>query len=296
GWEHNRRGLLDASVCDDRAIATLVPYVALLEDLCTSDDASVVDYLEDGTPVRAARVISGEQFERILPVQEEVLAFARDAESLFARAGQRPESAALRRAALGAIGRLLSMPTEAEIGYLEGFRLDMSLATIDSFALFDREQGLSGLRRRGLFFMEKNQRSLRMNYPIELRAAGLELSLSMLAQHRFGLAFSVGDTSLRTETVPVVISRGAESVTDTLTARATHDGYFSVLVPVMPGRQEVAILFGQRYSWVQIDSVELIPTASLYGDTESEATEDASAFVRLEGIDQKAPGVFECRE
>jgi len=297
GWEGNRRGLLDPALCDDRAIAALVPYVALLEDLCTSDDASVVDYLEDGTPIRADHVISREQFERILPVQEEVLAFARDAESLFARTGKRPEMTALRRAALGAIGRILFMPTEAEMEYLQGFRLDMNLATIDSFALFDRERGLADLRRRGLFFMmEKSQHSQRMNTPIELRAAGLELSLSMLAHHRYALAFSVGDTSLRTESVPVVISRGTQSASDTLVARATHEGYFSLLVPVMPGGQHVAILFGQRYSWVQIDSVELIPTAKLYGDAESEATEDASAFVRIEGIDQKAPGVFECRD
>src|SRR5690606_48081 len=57
-WQRSRRGLLDPDGCDDRALMALVPYIALLEDLCTTDEGSVVDYTEDGRPLVAARVLS----------------------------------------------------------------------------------------------------------------------------------------------------------------------------------------------------------------------------------------------
>ena len=47
---------------------------------------------------------------------------------------------------------VLHRPGKAGLGaaYLDGFQLDMGLATDDTYALFDCEEGLDGLRRRGL--------------------------------------------------------------------------------------------------------------------------------------------------
>ena len=294
GWEHARRGLIDPSWCDDRTIAALVQYVALIEDLCTSDDASVVDYDDQGRPVLAEHVIAREQFERIKPIQARCCELARDAEAFFAATGKRPDAHALRTAALGAIGRILFFPMEREIEYLEGFRLDMNLATIDSFRLFDREQGLTGLRRRGLFFMERNLGSLRTNYPIELRSAGLELTTALLAQHRYAMELVQSDLTLRREQIPVVVVRGDESSSATLDARATHDGFFALLAPVGRCEIDVGVLFGQRYRWVQIESVELVEAGALFGDDESARTIDASSCVSAEGLVDHGGGLFEC--
>src|SRR5262249_61754047 len=123
-------------------------------------------------------------------VQGACRAFAADAESFFAATGKRPDLASLRRAALGQLGRLSYFPTRHEMAYLEGFRLDMNLATTDSFRLFDREERLTGLRRHGLFFMEHGHSGRRMNYPIELRYAGLEMALTYFAQQRHGVRFA----------------------------------------------------------------------------------------------------------
>src|SRR6185503_18576091 len=139
------------SWCDDRVIATLVPHVAVLEDLCTSDEATVVDYDEDGAPIRGEKVLPPEQYARIKPLQASAIAFARDAEAFFREAGKSPDFATMRTAGLAAIGRLIFYPIEPEITYLEGFRLDMNLGTSDALKLFDRDLGLQGLRRRGLF-------------------------------------------------------------------------------------------------------------------------------------------------
>ncbi|HEX6277031.1 MAG TPA: hypothetical protein VFZ53_28515, partial [Polyangiaceae bacterium] len=295
GWEKTRKGLFDPGSCDDRVLATLVPYVALLEDLCSSDGASVVGYDETGEPLVSDKVIVDEQYERIKPLQAECRRFARDAEAFFATIGRRPEAEALRTVALAALARLLFFPTAIEIDYLEGFRLDMNLSTLDSFELFDREKGLDGLRRRGAFFLQQpGAKALRMNYPIELRSAGLELSLSLFAHHRFGLGIALDDVTLRRETIPLVIADERNASAVTLEARATHDGFYSLEIPLGDARFNVAVLFGKTHSWLQIASVEILPVRGLYLADSEERALDLSDKVRVDGMRLAADGLFEC--
>lgn len=294
GWESSRRGLLDPALCDDRTLMTLVPYIALVEDLCTSDEGSVLDYTEAGEPILAERVLKDEQYERITPVQSECIEFCRQVDAFFTAVGSRPSIEDLRINAVGVLGRLLFSPSEPEIAYLEGFRLDMNMATLDSFALFDRAAGLQGLRRRGLFFMEHNHRSLRMNYPIEVRSAGLELAVTLLAQHRYGLSFSQTDFSLRREPIEVMAVRGDESVSASFDAIPTHDGFFSVVVPVGSCDLNVGLLLGARYSWLELEAVELIKAKNLLTDEESLATVDVLPLVTFEGMAARARRLFEC--
>ncbi|MFO0650569.1 MAG: HAD family hydrolase [Polyangiales bacterium] len=294
GWERSRGGLLDPSWCDDRALASLVTYIALIEDLCTSDDGSVVDYTAEGAPVRDSRVLDADQYEKIKPLQARCVEFALDAERFFAASGKRPTASSLRTAALGALGRLLFTPSEPEVSYLEGFRLDMNLATRDSYALFDRDEGLAGLRRRGMFFMEHGQRTLRMNYPIELRSAGLELSLTLLAQHRYALEFSRSDMTLRRESLGVLVARGGDASMHAVEASATHDGFFSLIIPAGTRDLSLGVMFGRSYTWVQIESVHLIEVGHLYGRDESLHTEDVSASAHTEHMVERGPGILEC--
>lgn len=294
GWETSRKGLLDPSWCDDRTLATLTRYIALLEDLCTADGQSVVDYGEAGEPIGAEQLIAKHQAERVRATQAEVLAFTRDMVAFTQQLGLHPSADELRSAALGSLARLLFFPLEREIAYLEGFRLDMNLATDETFALFDREKGLDGLRRRGLFFMEQNRKTQRMNYPIELRAAGMELALTLLTQERFGLELAHSDLTMRREPLTVLINRGSETATAQLEARATHDGYFSLEVPVGDCSISFAVLFGQRYSSLQIASLDLIRNKALYQDTESDLTEDISEHAMPEEMRQLDQNVYEC--
>src|SRR3546814_4888259 len=76
-----------------------------------------------------------------------------------------------------------STRTDTLFPYTTLFR--SNLGTEDLLQVFDQDKGLEGLRRRGLFFMEKNLKTMRTNYPAELRAAGLELVLLLMAQLRF---------------------------------------------------------------------------------------------------------------
>jgi FMN phosphatase YigB (HAD superfamily) len=294
GWEKTRKGLFDPSCCDDRTLATLVPYVALLEDICTTDDPSVVDYDEAGNAVFGERVIEAGQYQRIVPLQDACEKFARDAEAFFAGARRRPNEEDLRLSALSALARLLFFPTASEIDYLEGFRLDMNLATLDSFELFDREKGLEALRRLGPFFMNPGTKTLRTNYPIELRSAGLELSLSLFAQHRFALTFGLEDVTLRREQLSLLVLAGRNASLAETEARATHDGYYSLVVPLGEGGFSVGVLFGKKYAWLQLESIEFVPTKALYHPDGSERSLDASACASLDGMRSAGGGLYEC--
>lgn len=293
GWAKTRKGLIDPSNCDERAIISIVDQIALIEDICTADLESVVDYTDEGEAIFTPRTIARDQFERIKPVQESCAAFAADAEAFFAVTG-RPSAVDLRRAALGQLGRLSYFPTRDEIAFLEGFHLDMNLATTDTLRLFDREEGMRGLRRRGLFFMEMNLRGRRMNYPIELRYAGLELAVTYLAQQRYQLGFAHADFTLRRESVPFILAKDGKSTLASQDAFATHDGYFALHVPVGEGDMAAAVLFGRKYSWVQIESIQLVATHAMYKDHESHATEDVTAKARFDGMVERGPRLFEC--
>src|SRR5262249_48370185 len=150
----------------------------------------------------------------------------------------------------------------------------------------------AGLRKRGLFFMEHNLKAKRMNYPMELRYAGLELAVTFMAQQRFQLGFVHSDFALRREPVPYLLHRGDAATPGRHEARATHDGYFSLVLPVGAADMSAMILFGQRYTWLQIESVELVATHALYQDHESHCTEDVSGQVLLDGIVERGPGLF----
>lgn len=292
-----RKGLLDPSWCEDRLISTLVTYIALLENLCASGEGSTIDYAPDGAPIRAKSLVSVDQTARVEPIQDACEAFARDAERYFEAAGKRPSLSDLRVTAAAALGRMLLLPTRRELEYLSGFCLDMNLGADDHLKLFDVERGLEGLRRQGLFFLgaeSSSSKTPRIAGPVELRAASLELSLTMVAQQRFGLEMTPSDMTHRREPLGILALRGETPIRAQVEARATHDGWFSAIVPYHAADRAIGFLLGERHAWVQIESVTRIEASALYTAKETERSEDVSAHVHAEGLTRRGPGLFEC--
>jgi hypothetical protein len=263
GWARSRKGLIDASLVDPRAIAAILHNhnIALIEDICTTDIPSVTRFDEQGRPVLSENVISSKQHDRLAPIQEYCVQFARDAEAFFAKVARTPPVEALRKAALGALTRMLFFTSEAEIDCLEGFRIDLNLGTDDSFRLFDREQGLVGLQRRGLFSLDSSQENMRTNYPVELRSASLTLSLTLLAAGRYSLDFNHNDLTFRRESLKVLFIRGDQSTSKQIDAVA---------------------------------STQVIRTDRLFKDNESVYARDISANTKYDGMVERGPGIFEC--
>lgn len=293
GWRASRSGLLDPSWCDDNAMHMLVSYIALLEQLCTSSDKSVIDYDEDGKPIFLDSTISSQQYERLQLIQNECVRFIKDAKRFFQTTSSVFTHFMFREVARAALCRLLFFQTESELKYLQTFNFDLNLGTQEVLPLFNLEKGLTGLRRRGLLFMEKDLRSMRTNYPAELRSAGLELTLTLMLAHRLGLNLRMKDFSFRKETVRIIATRGQDKFVADLDAAPTYDGFFSLIVPVCQGDFQVQLLLGRRYSWVQIECIQYIHAAALLKNMESRYTRNAWDTVVLHDVNDKGNGLSE---
>lgn len=290
-WQGHRSGLLDPSVCDENTLQTLVTYIALLEQLCTTTDKSVVDFDEDGSPIYGDSNINQDQHDTLARIQAATIQFANQVAltplmQMNARVRQ--------QVALGELGRLLFFPTPNEIQLLKTFKFDLNLGTTDVFEMFDSEKGVNSLRERGLFFMEKNLKNMRTNYPAELRYASLPLLLTLLTQHRHGLTLKHHEMSFRREAVTVIALKDDKSATEVILASPTFDGYFSVIIPVGKGDYFLGLNFGEHIRWLQFHSIALIPLYRWNTDQESLHTLNIQENVMFESMTDHGDGLWHC--
>lgn len=290
----SHRGLIDASWCDDRTLSMLVNYIALFEQMNTSHECSVVNYDETGEPVFADNTLKTQQHDKLHALQHACLQFVTDADHFATRANLKLQPVELRDLAAAELVRLLFLPSQAEIQYLQSFQFDVNLGTSKTIPVFDVQQGLDDLRKRGLFYMEKNLETMRTNYPAELRAASLESSFTLLAQERFKGKIQITETSFRREILPIILIANGESSCQLLEAIPTFDGYFALHIPVK-AYFNVAVQFGQAYRWVEIYSAHLIPTRTYLTDQESEHACDVRADLIANHMVEHDKNLFECQ-
>lgn len=294
-WQLSRKGLMDPSWCDDRTLAAVVNYIALLEQISTSNDPSVVDYDDAGNPIFSDTTVGVNQHEKLIRIQKECIRFCKDAEAFFSKTKIALSPEILRETALFGLARMLFLPTQPEINFLQSFQFDLNLGTEDLLQMFDEEAGLTGLRRRGLFFMEKNLKSMRTNYPAELRSAGLELAITLFTQHRFMFDVRVKDLSLRRKAISLIVMKNGNATPLSIDAVPTHDGYFSLIIPIGHGDYQAGIMFGQHFQYVQLESAEIILTKSLYSSKESDHTENAIDQLAIDQMVDLGGGLFQCQ-
>lgn len=294
GWEKDRRGLLDPSAYDERILYMLVSYIALFEQLCTCNEPSSVNYDEEGNAIFSTVTLEKQQHTKLDHVQAECLRFIDDAKAFYGSDKTSISTEQLRDVAMHELARLIYLPSAPELAYLKSFEFDLNLGAKDVLKVFDENQGLTGLRKRGLFFMERNLNTMRTNYPAELRHAGLELSIALMTQHRVRYDALVNDFSLRREKVNVIVSSQGEASQSMIDAIPTHDGYFSLIIPIGEGQFTVGVQFGLAYQWIQIESAESIPTITLYRSNETENSTDISSQLAVQEMVDRSGGLFEC--
>lgn len=288
---NSRRGLLDTENYDDNTLMMLVTYIALLEQICTSHEKSVIDYDVDGNAIYSETTVSDTQHDKLAVLQAECLRFARDMQQQDTQFSDEM----LRDAAAINLCRLLFLPVKSEINYLASFQFDFNMGSNQLNSIIDSDLGLAGLRRRGwLHCSKESPKTMRTNYPAEWRAASLELSVMLMAQHRYKLEFALNDLSHRRELLEILVLQGQTPVTLKLEAMPTHDGYFSLSIPIVSANTQIAICFGQKYQWVELESAGLIKLETLYSRMESENTQDASPLLSVNAMVHKQGGLFEC--
>ncbi len=292
--QHNmkcKRGLLDISFYDEKTLFSLVGYIAILEQLCTSNENSVIDYDEEGNALYSDVGVQKSQHNQLQLIHDECLRFIRTANYFNTQIMNPLTWQELRSTVLAEIGRISFLPTKAELTYLQQFQFDLNLGTKDIYRLFDPENGLAGLRKRGLFFMEKNSKKMRTNYPAELRAASFELAMTSMVQNRFNLDIKLQDMLPRQEKIACVLMHGNAIDEIPLEATATHDGYFSIWAPAGTG---VKFLFGKHYAWLEIESAELIAIEDFIHQRELGKAEDISTTLHFSNVLSQAKNLLHC--
>ena len=289
----DKTGFIDPQHYDMATLEALCGNVAVLEQLCTAAQGSVIDYTADGAPVRSANAIKGRQSETRDAVQRGTVRYVEDANGAIVRPAGPIDLAAMRSSAVAVLARLMFLPMPQELAVLAQFQHDVNLGVQDVVPLFDPAIGRRGLRQRGLFYMRGSER---MYLPAELQGEGLAVKLTLLAQKRFGLGLKYADFIDQTITLPILIADGRTVETATITATPTHDGYYIAPIPIDDCRFSIGLQFGRLYDWVQIESVTFMPVERFLSDQQRSGLEEIVAVPTLEGIEQPAPHLYRCED
>ncbi|GGO92489.1 HAD family hydrolase [Stakelama pacifica] len=288
----DKAGLFDGSTHDADTLEAMAANVAVLEQLCTAAQGSVIDYTETGETVRRDVSLKGRQSDTREAAQKGTVGYALADGSAIVRV-QVPDGAIDCRAAAAVLSRLMFLPQPEELAVLEQFEHDVNLGGDEVVKLFDPDIAAAGLKDQGLFYLKGADR---MYLPAELRGHGLPLNLSLFAQRRCGLDLRHADFCDSGFDIDILLADGRDVVPSSVKASPTHEGYFAVHVPVGAGQYAVGIQFGKKYEWVQIASARFVPVDRFKDDSSAAKQEAVDAVPTLEGMAQVAPYLFQCEE
>ena len=286
-WRSARRGLLDPSWCDNRTLTNMIcSSVALIEEICTGGGDTVVNYDQHGKPMFSKSNNSSSQLVKTRCIQEECVRFVREAKQFFQSSAVTVDHTEMREAALAELIRRIYLPTAAEVEYLQEFQHDLDKGTKVTFQIYDVEKNLNELHRQELPYITF--------HPYSLKTTSLNHIVTLMAQRRYGFDVALEDTSLRREWLTVLSVNEQKTQKEMLCAVPTHDGYYSLWIPVTHKKTQVAIMLGIQYVAVQIESAELIKSHSILRATEKENCRDIWSLLLFNQLNNRYGKFFEC--
>jgi FMN phosphatase YigB (HAD superfamily) len=266
GWKNNRTALINPDTADFRVIRTLTRFISAFEMLCSSHDASAIDYSEAGEPVGEADPSSDLMRTRVRAIQHEALRCVR-------LAGEQaiPASQALRDAAAIDLARYLYLPLPMEIDLQERLTFDINMGTQATKKIVDIQEGINYMRRYGVSRLSQDESYVtHTNIPSELRYCGMEYALSLLSASRYALSWSLSHSSQRQQKLEVLFVTPDHAVqSEALFATSTFDGFYSLYIPVVTA--EVVIAIGKTLRDFELHSAGLIPQQALHQSHEHHA-------------------------
>jgi hypothetical protein len=280
----DKRGLFDARHYDMHALEAMTANVAVIEQLCTVAQGSVIDYSDDGQPIRSAVGVKGRQSEVREAVQAGAIAFVRDNHAAVNRAPVSDDADTRRGAAAAVMARFMFLPLASELAVLNRFEHDVNLGGGEMVPLFDR--------RSGLFYLKEADR---MYLPAELRGQGLPLSLALLAQRRFGLDLRAADFRDHSIELPIIVADGRTVSVNQISATKTHDGFFTATIPVGVAQYAIGLQFGRLYEWVEVESADF-HRAPVAGEVPRGPVVRIPARPSLEGLEIVGGALMRCTD
>ncbi len=246
---NSKRGFISAEWIDARAIDSLCDFIALFEQLCAIEQGSVVDYTDAGEPIRRNSGLASHQSTVRNAAQRGCLRFVTEVVGEPPTGSRSVSTQVLRQVGAAVLARLLFFPSAEELELFKGFEHDVNMGVDDKVLLFDPDACRQGLRDRGLFYVNDNPRQF---LPAELRANGLPLTLTLLAQRRFGLDLRPQDFGIDRITLPIMVADQTRSALAEVEAHPTHDGYFLARIPLGHCQYSIAVLFGRQFERLQL--------------------------------------------
>ncbi|WP_420141460.1 HAD family hydrolase [Sphingomonas sp.] len=287
----DKKGMIDARAYETRVTDALCGPIAVLEQLATAAEGSVIDYHPNGRPIRKEADVKGAQSATRDIVQAACLDYIRHAGLGMHRPPVSDDRESRCRHAAAALARLLYLPMREEIALLERFDHDVNMGTKALVKLVDAEMSGQQLRRRGLPYISQ---AARMYLPGEVQPHGFPLALSLFSVGRFGLDFRHSDFEVGAIDVPVLLATAKGQASITAQAYPTHDGYYLLTAPAGSGGFAIGVQFGALAEVVQIDEIAFYPVADFgeFGCSPASVPQ-APVFDAMETI---APGLMRCEE
>lgn len=246
-----KNGLMSKDYFSTQALHTVVAYIAILEQLCTTTDSSVVDFDQDGNPIMQASSFSQDQYDKLINIQAACKRFCYDAKSLSLGLS----SQELARTALAWLSRLIFYPSKSEIHYLETFMFDLNMGTSSVYEMLNIKKSIESMQKHGLFNAYKMSDEFRTNCPTELRYSGLELPVFLMNQHLHDFDFTQADLSFNKSEMDVMIISDNKPSLYTLSAMPTHNGYYTLTLPLHKKISHISLLLGEKFRAMQIQTI-----------------------------------------
>jgi len=284
----DKAGYIDARHYDHPVLNALCDSMAVIEQLCTVDQGSVVDYKPDGRAIRAARDTAKSQVAGRKAVQAGCVAFAEALAGWTGPVAGSDTPEAQRVAAAAALARLLFFPTPAEVAALSDFEHDVNLGTRERIELLDPDAAETGLRRNGLFYLDESMRAF---LPGELRRGGLALNIALFATRRFGLDLTGADIQGEPIVLPVMVADERGQVVVDVPAYPTQDGFYAAHIAIGTGKM-AGIQWGRVYDWLQIEDARFYSVRT-FGDAIQRGAGIPAQLVH-DGMENAACDLFRC--
>ncbi|MBN8830820.1 MAG: hydrolase [Sphingomonadales bacterium] len=286
----DKAGFADPRDHDRKILHALSESIAIVEQLCTLPQGSVIDYEKNGTPIREEAGLKATQSVARQQIQAACLDFVRNADRGVVRPPASDTADARRRMATAALARLLFLPVESEVEVLSDFNHDVNLGTDETVKFVDVEAAATGLRRRGLFYIKN---AMRMYLPGELRQHGLPINLSVFASRRFGLDLRKPDFDVGAIKLPVMLmNAGGDHAIVDVDAVPTVDGYYQAIIPIGAAQFTAGVQFGRIADWVQIEETSFHVVDEFLDPKEHEDSIPAPTIA--EGLEDAGDGLIRC--
>lgn len=292
----DKAGFLDSTHYDCQTLDSLCSNATVLERFCTNDMGSVADYTEQGDPIRRPHTLPPEQTKTLTRIQQGILTFASTQPTVAIRGTHGGDQLHLwRQASASAMARQMFLPLDYEVSVVADFEHDVNLGTDETHALFDPVHAAKGMRERGLFYLSNRDRIYLAG---ELHGHGLASKMTLMTHKRFGLDFRFSDFSEATVDLPVIFidHQSGDLSEQTITATATHDGFFVAAVPLGDCRYSVALRLAQNHEWVELDSIRAMPVDDFLGNDPLAPTRATELDCVAEGIEAVTDRLLRCHD